>query len=130
MSILKSRRASTLRTMVVSIGLLLGTLGVGIASSTPAGAMTTGSPSHVSYLWANHGDIPFKSCPSNTCATVGTVYGQGNYPVYMLCWTDNQWAYGNYWTNRWFYVYLPLWGGHYGFVTASYVYNQAASPHC
>ena len=47
----------------------------------------------------------------------------------MRCWVDDQWYYGNYWSNRWF------WGqsyatGDWGFEPASFVYYQTYVPHC
>ena len=49
--------------------------------------------------------------------------------VGMYCWADDQWYYGNYWSNRWFYVQnYPT--GQWGYVPASYVYYQVGVPHC
>jgi hypothetical protein len=47
---------------------------------------------------------------------------------YEECYIDNQWYYGNYWTNRWF-LGTDAWG-YYGYVHASYVSNQVSVRHC
>lgn len=100
---------------------------VGLAA--PASAATAW-PSHSSYLWANGngGWTNVRSCPSTACALLFSVYNTGD-PVYILCYTDGQWATGNYSTNRWFYIYVAD-AGRYGYVNASLVFNQASSPHC
>lgn len=53
---------------------------------------------------------------------------------WVKCWQDGDWATGGYRTNRWFKVYVNdtthgNWA-HWGFVHASYVYNQVAVPRC
>ena len=53
------------------------------------------------------------------------------YTLTMYCWVDSVWAYGNYWTNRWFQVAVPGWRyGGVGYIHASLVANQPALPHC
>lgn len=47
---------------------------------------------------------------------------------YEQCYTDNEWYYGNYWTNRWF-LGTDAWG-YWGWVSASYVVNQVPVGHC
>ncbi|MCT7293876.1 hypothetical protein NVV99_23505 [Rhodococcus sp. PAE-6] len=52
----------------------------------------------------------------------------------VQCWQDGDWATGNYRTNRWFKVFVNDsrhgdWA-HWGFVHASYVYNQKIVPRC
>jgi hypothetical protein len=85
-------------------------------------------PSHPSNVWTN-GWAAVRSCDSTGCGAEFYLYGPAYSPVYMLCWIDGQWADGNYWTNRWFYIYAPT-ANRYGYINASLVYNQAASPHC
>ncbi|MEA2492879.1 MAG: hypothetical protein QOJ29_790, partial [Thermoleophilaceae bacterium] len=101
-------------------------LAMGVLAPTSANAATAW-PSHASYTWANYngGWTNMRSCPSTACGVVVSLYGWQ--PVYMLCYTDSQWAFGNYWTNRWFYVYAP-WANRYGYINASLVYEQAPSP--
>ncbi len=55
--------------------------------------------------------------------------------VSVGCWWDGDWAYGNYYTNRWFEVFV--WESYDGysapkwlFVHASYIYNQPSVPEC
>jgi hypothetical protein len=47
---------------------------------------------------------------------------------YPECYVDNDWSYGNYWTNRWFRG-TDAWG-YWGFISASYVINQIPVPRC
>jgi hypothetical protein len=47
----------------------------------------------------------------------------------MVCWVDDQWYYGNYWSNRWFFGQSYA-TGDWGSVPASYVYYQVWVPHC
>lgn len=98
---------------------------VGAAADASA---STAWPSHASYTWTNHNDgwANVRACPNTGCSFRFALYDA---PVYMLCYTDAQWAYGNYWTNRWFYVYAPG-PGRYGYISASLVYDQARSPRC
>jgi hypothetical protein len=58
-------------------------------------------------------------------------YAYNGYRLTMYCWVDAAWAYGNYWTNRWFQVQVPGWQyGGVGYITASLVANQPPLPHC
>lgn len=47
----------------------------------------------------------------------------------MICYTDNKWYYGNYWSNRWFWG-QSYYNGYWGYVHASFVYYQTSVPPC
>jgi hypothetical protein len=66
-------------------------------------------------------------CPTASCYVRSWMPNSSHFA--MVCWVDNTWSYGNYWSNRWF------WGqsygiGAWGYVNASYVYYQVWTPHC
>ena len=51
----------------------------------------------------------------------------------VKCYEDGSWATGNYSTNRWFLVYVTRTGSSWafwGYVHASYVYNQPRVVRC
>jgi uncharacterized protein YraI len=83
-------------------------------------------PSHSSYVWSNTISwMPVRSCPNTGCGiTTSLLRGSS---VWMLCWTDSQWATGNYSSPRWFLVWF---GSSEGYIHSSFVYNQAVVPHC
>jgi hypothetical protein len=79
-------------------------------SSQSGGANLRGYPWHAPFRW-----LP--NCTS----------------LYMYCWRNAHWAYGNYWTNRWFYVTAYVGGRYYnptGWVHASLVANQQSVGWC
>lgn len=82
-------------------------------------------PSHSSYVSTSTGWSTVRSCPSTGCTPITYLYNGSS--VWMLCWRDSQWAYGNYWSPRWFFVWF---GGTEGWVHSSLVYNQAVAPNC
>jgi hypothetical protein len=57
-------------------------------------------------------------------------FGNGT-PLTLYCYTDAQWAYGNYWTNRWFRVNVPSYryGSPEAYIHASLVAAQYSTPH-
>ena len=110
-----SKRA--MRLLVVPIM----TLTLLVLSSTPASA------GGWAYTFSNSGGSYIRARP--TTNSMYYVY-VGNYTqVYLYCWVDGQWAYGNYWTNRWFQSSVP--GYRYGspeaYIHASLI-PQSAQP--
>lgn len=98
-----------------------------LAVAVPMGsARSTGN----SVLWNRYGStVPTRYCANSAC-TVQFNLPQGT-AVRLVCYYDTQWAFGNYWTPRWFYVaYTHLWWTNYTWVHASYVYYQTAVPRC
>lgn len=106
---------------VLVVALLLAAL----AMFTVPSAALAGNP----IVW-NHtgGRIPGYCAPnqnySNICAWL-----PNSSQVYMICWLDNTWYYGNYWSNRWFWVQSFVTGG-LVYVPASYVYYQTRVSAC
>lgn len=66
---------------------------------------------------------------SPTTNSYGVEYLGNGTNLSMICYVDNQWANGNYWSNRWFYV-GPNYDNHAGYVHSSLVANQIRVPHC
>lgn len=86
------------------------------------------SATALAYQWNNRGSyVPMYYAP--TTATNVKVWSRNGTKFLMICWTDWQWATGNYTSNRWFYgeTYST---GSYGYVHSSYVNNQGAVPRC
>lgn len=109
------------RILPFSVGALvvvvLATFGV-----SPAQAVDWNRPSKE---YSSNGSwIPIRPCPTTNCNPTGWVKSGSTF--YMDCYTDFQWSYGNYWSNRWFYGY----NGYWGYVHSSYVYNQISVPRC
>lgn len=78
-----------------------------------------------------------RSCASTACGSYGTVgrdtWGKSTQTSWVSCYADGGWATGNYRTNRWFRVYVTRTGSSYafwGYVHASYVYNQPRVVRC
>lgn len=79
--------------------------------------------------------VYIRACASTACVTQGTVAGSwysDTQPSWVSCYADGGWATGNYRTNRWFRVYVTAAGGatFWGFVHASYVYDQPVVGRC
>jgi hypothetical protein len=99
-----------------------------LGASSPANAAIAW-PSHPSFTSTtyNGGQSNVRACPNDDTCPIIFALGNGS-TVFMLCWTDADWAFGNSWSNRWFYIQdLP---GRQGFIHATLVMNQASSPHC
>lgn len=93
-------------------------------TAAPADAATVW-PSHPSYTHNNrYSYSELRNAPGGM--VIANLYNDST--VYMRCWMDSYWTYGNYSTNRWFYVTTT--GGGSGWITASYVFNQATTPAC
>lgn len=90
--------------------------------STTATAMAFGSTAVASaaHISSNSGAANVRTCGSINCAIVGRL-GNGT-TVNMIAWCDSEWAYGNYWSPRWFKVNSPV----SGWVHSSLVANQQA----
>lgn len=103
------------------IATAVGATVVAVAAATATPAMAAGS----SHIWGPYGGGNMRGCPDTACSTKAWL---PNYTsVTMKCWTDSVWAYGAYWTNRWFIVDT---GRQSGWVHASLVRNQTSTPHC
>lgn len=101
-------------------------LGMGATSGLASASASTVWPSHASYT---HNYNYSYSEMFNAPHTGFLVRQLGNNTtVYMRCWTDNQWFYANYWSNRWFLVTLA--NGYTNWVPSGYVQDQASVPHC
>lgn len=61
-----------------------------------------------SYISSNSGYANVRTCGSTNCGTIRTL-GNGT-GVNMIAWCDSQWAYGNYWSPRWFKINWPVSG--------------------
>jgi uncharacterized protein YraI len=110
------------RTKLLSLSLLVACVGSLLAASAAAawGYGTVSSNSGLAYI---------RAAPTTNSGAVGTAWN--GYRLTMYCWIDGAWAYGNYWTNRWFDVAAPpgSWQNS-GFIHASLVANQPILPHC
>lgn len=106
---------------VLAIGAIALLGGLGLAAA-PASAS---SP----IVW-NHtgGSIPGYCAPNQNYSNVCSWLPNSS-QVHMVCWLDNTWFYGNYWSNRWFYSQSYA-TGRYVYLPASYVYYQVGTPHC
>ncbi len=99
--------------------------GVAVSVDTQPADAWTGS-----YISSNSGGAILRTCPSTGCTARAWLPNGRN--VDMICWTDAQWANGNYWSNRWFKVTAE--GGSYynytGYVHSSLVASQTSVPRC
>lgn len=119
----RSRFGGRLRTWLVTAA-VLATMLVAVPAASAGGGYTYW-PTHASYTLSPTGWSNIRACPR--CYVIEAV---PNYTtVYMHCWVNDVWAYGAYWTNRWFYVTAAgrSWGG---FIHASLVQRQAWTPYC
>lgn len=103
------------------IAAAVGATVVAVAAAAATPAMAAGS----SYIWGPYGGGNMRACASTSCAATAWLPNYSS--VTMRCWRDSQWAYGAYWTNRWFFVNA---GGQLGWVHASLVNNQTITPRC
>lgn len=104
--------------------------GVPGASAQSGHAAKAARAAGVSYLYNQHGSsVPVGYCANFACTD--RYYGNGT-AVTMLCYSDMyNWSYGNYWSNRWFYVRYSNWFGSINrWVHSSYVYYQTWVPSC
>ncbi|WP_042375680.1 hypothetical protein, partial [Streptacidiphilus neutrinimicus] len=83
-----------------------------------------------SYISSGSGQAYVRAQPSTGSAILGIA--PNGRMVDMMCWTDAQWAYGNYWTNRWYYATVQSLGYNnwIGYVHASLVAHPTTVPHC
>ncbi len=119
---------ATRKWILLAVVLLLMLASV-VVPVTPASAATAW-PSHSSHLWSKTGSTPLHRCtwPMHSYCGVWATARQST-PVYMLCWTDQQYYVGNHGSKRWFLVNLA--GSRTNtWVHSSFVYNQASSPRC
>ena len=95
-----------------------------------AGTAVTATPANAAG-WArissNSGGAWMRTCPNTGCSGI-TYLGNGK-DVMVFCWTDAQWATGNYSSNRWFYV-NPSYDNRNGYVHSSLIANQPSVPRC
>src|SRR4051794_33241916 len=82
------------------------------------------------YIWSHSGGAYIRAQPSSYSTAYG-YFGNGT-GLWLYCYTDAQWAYGNYWTNRWFRVNVPSYryGSPAAYINASLVAAQYGVPHC
>lgn len=74
------------------------------------------------YVKSNSGEyVPMRYAPTGEVNV--KVWMRNGTSFRMICWTDNKWYYGNYWSNRWFYG-QEYSQGSYGYVHSSQVINQ------
>jgi hypothetical protein len=100
---------------------------IGLAGA-PAQAATAW-PSHSSYTWTsyNGGVSNVRHCASDDVCGIKFQLSN-NSTVYMLCWLDDDWAFGNAWSNRWFLIQDTV--GRVGYIHSTLVHNQASSLNC
>ena len=111
---------SRTRHRIALMATLLVLLGFG-ASATAAQA---------AYIWSRSGGAYIRSQPSTYAGSYG-YFGNGT-GLYLHCYVDAQWAYGNHWTNRWFRVNVPSYryGSPAAYIHASLVANQYGVRRC
>lgn len=82
------------------------------------------------YISSHAGGAYIRAQPSTYAMSYG-YFGNGT-GLWLYCYTDAQWAYGNYWTNRWFRVNVPSYryGSPAAYIHASLVAAQYAVPRC
>jgi hypothetical protein len=123
------RRGGAVRQLFVLLA-AVSAVAAALALLSPSAARSATGPS---YTWSPTGWSNIRNyCPSTRCGLLVSV-PNGTH-VLMECWVDAQWAYGAYWTNRWFLVgVLGRYGvisTEVGWINASLVRNQAPVPHC
>lgn len=123
----RPERSYWVRLMSAALGLVMGFLLIP-AMAQPAQAVGA------SYVYSNSGATNVRYSPY---LDSGIVVRLGNFTrVQMLCWTDTQWATGNYASNRWFKVRVDTTGsysvynGVTGYVHSSLVRSQTWTPRC
>ena len=95
------------------------------------------APAHAAVAWPSHpsftstsyngGRSNVRYCPNDDSCPILFQLGNGS-TVYMLCWIDSDWAFGNAWSNRWFRIQDAA--NRQGFIHSTLVHNQAPSPNC
>jgi hypothetical protein len=99
------KKAGLYISLLVSLAFVFSALGKVHATPSP-------------YVWNNYSNsVIIKLSPESTRGT----FVKNGTAVYMWCYRDANWYYGNYWTNRWYYVrsYIPYVFD--GWVHASYM---------
>ena len=114
---LATRTKALLITLIMALGITV----AGTATES-AQAVDWNRPSRV---YNNTGGwVPMYAAP--TKMTYAVNWTKPGSVFYMHCWEYGQWYAGNYNTNKWFYGY----NGNWGYINASYVYNQISVPLC
>ena len=93
---------------------------VGVVFAATASAALASYTHNYNYSYSE-----LRSGPSSGNFVIANLYN--NTTVTMRCYEDTSWAFGNYWSNRWFYVTV---GSGAGWITSSYVYAQTSVPRC
>lgn len=129
----RRRPGSRFRRSVRLVSLMLTALALALAGLVaPTAAHADPYPSADVQVGAN-----IRSCASTACSSYGTVGRDSDFTgtqrSWVECYADGGWATGNYSSNRWFLVYVHAYASSYafwGYVHASYVYNQPTVVRC
>ena len=92
---------------------VMSTMGVAMAF----GGTAVASAANISVNAAPYG-ANIRTCGNTGCQRITTLYNYSWVTLYSYC--DSQWAYGNYWSPRWFHISWPV----NGWVHSSLVANQ------
>jgi hypothetical protein len=94
------------------------------------GGGASAATAEAAYIWSNSGGAYIRAQPNPRSMMYG-YFGNGT-QLSLYCYVDAEWAYGNYWTNRWFRVNVPSYryGSPEAYISASLVAAQYPTPHC
>lgn len=125
----RARTASLFLAVVVALSCLA------FGARSAHAATQSGYPTATVEFGASTRTLPYVSAGTYWGYALHNPGTYGNQTASVMCWYDGDWAYGNYWTNRWFRVLVwetydgyrtPRWL----FVHASYVFNQPHVREC
>jgi hypothetical protein len=93
-------------------------------------AGSTAAAAQAAYIWSNSGGAYIRAKPNTNSMSYG--YFRNGTGLYLYCYTDAQWAYGNHWSNRWFRVNVPSYryGSPEAYIHASLVAAQYSVRRC
>lgn len=110
----------------------LATAALAVAATTQVALAPSASAGGYAHVQSNSGGAYIRAKPTTDSMFYAYV-GNGT-QVYLYCWVDDQWATGNYRTNRWFQSNVPTYqyGSPEAYIHASLipVSAQPTLPHC
>src|SRR5258708_4183107 len=112
------RKGTRFKRFLVSVAAVVTSLVIGAAPAFAGGPIVYNQ---------RGGSIPMYGVPTTNSNV--TYWLPQSSRFNMSCWTDWQWSYGNYWSNRWYWGQTFA-GGHWGYVHSSWVYYQWTVPRC
>lgn len=95
-----------------------------IAPTQAGAALQAGYPSAWVQFGASTRTLPYLSASTYWGYALHWPGTTGNQLASVACWYDGDWAYGNYWTNRWFRVLV--WETYDGYSTPRWLFVHAS----